>query len=255
MDYMLKSNNRYKSYKQLSKNQVELLNAVDPFVIFSYSTAEKILGWKHSKISNTLTSLKKKKIVIAVKKDNYVIKEKIPENIFAIATSANPPSYISFWTALSYYGYTEQQVKTIQLVSTKQYPIISFDNYRIEITTIQTRHFFGYQRINNINIAEKERLFLDCLNKIESAGGIEEYKKCLKNAWDEINQKKLLSYLIKLNNRSLFSRLGYLLDELRLRNKNEKEFAKHLPIAFIKLHPQNKTKKNFNYKWMVDVND
>ncbi len=252
---MKKTVNLYKSYIQLSHAEEQLLNAVEPLAVFSLSTIQKLLGWKHSKISNTLLSLKRKKIISAVKKDNYVVIAKIPENLFAIAIRITAPSYISLWTALSYYGYTEQQVKTVQVISTKQYPLIIFKNQRIESVTVLPRSFFGYQKIQNFCIAEKEKLLLDCLSQIERVGGIEEYTKCLTAAWNEINQAKLLQYLYKLNIKSLFARLGYLLEILQLKNDHEKEFLEQLPLSFVKLEPGQKESKKYNKKWKVITND
>ena len=252
---MKKQENQYKTYINLSKNESDLLNNIENILVFSTSILNKKTGWKYSKIKNTLTSLKKKKIILPIIKNNYVIKTKIPENLFCIANNIINPSYVSFWTAFSYYGCTEQQIKSIQTISPKQYKNIHFDNILIETTTFKSKEFFGYKRINNFVIAEKEKLIIDSLYKPEKVGGIDELNKCIKNIWKEINQKKLLEYLQKFDNKSLYARLGYLLEYLKLPNNYKNIFLKNLPLSYTKLNPRKKERKNYNKKWMVLAND
>ena len=55
--------------------------------------------------------------------------------------------------------------------------------------------------------------------------------------------------------KSLFSRLGYLLDEIDVKNTLEKKLKKHIPKTNILLNPTNKTSNEINKKWKVIVND
>ena len=249
------SDNPHKSYIQLSKHESALLNKVEDFVVFSISRIKKLTNWTTPTIKNTLASLKKKGIITAIKKDNFVVTEQIPEKIFKIANLVAFPSYISFWTALSYYGFTEQQVRSIQVISTQQYPRINVKGHVIETTTFNPDKFYGYQKLNSFTIADKEKLIIDSLYKLENIGGIEEFKKCLKNAWSELNQERLFKYLKRFNNKSLFARLGYLIEELKLKNKLEKKYLKNLPLGFVRLVPQDSLTKEYSRKWMVIVND
>lgn len=256
---MKKQDNYNKTYNSLSLLESALLNAVAPLLIFSLSDVRKITAWKHSTISNVLSSLKQKKVLIAVKKDKYVLSDKVPEHLLTIAATVNSPSYISFWTACSYYGLTEQQIKTIQLVSTKQYGQHKIFDHLVEIITFLPKKWFGYHRVNNIPIAEVEKLLIDCVYKPENAGGMDELKKCITNAWPQINIKKLKRYLQIFNNKSLFARLGYLLEELHLSNPEQNFFLKHIPKGYTCLNANKKIIKTdnntYNHKWRMIVND
>ena len=174
---MKKEENQYKTYINLSKNESDLLNSINGNIVFSTALIRKKTGWETYKIKNTLASLKRKGFIILIKKNNYVIKNKVPENKFHIVNNLINPSYISFWTVFSFYGCTEQQVKAIQVISTKQFRNINIANFRIETTTFKSKEFFGYTRINNFVIAEKEKLIIDSLYKPEKIGGIDELKK------------------------------------------------------------------------------
>lgn len=252
---MGKLNNKYKSYKALSRHESALLNAVEEFIVFSLPIIQKLTKWKPSTIANTLTSLKKKSIITLVKKNHYTLTEKIPEHIFAIATIVTAPSYISFWTAASYYGLTEQQVKIIQVVSNKQYPTIKIGSFTVETSTCQPSRFFGYHKLQNFPIAEKEKLIVDILLKPELCGGMEEVGKCLHNAWAEIDQKILLTYLQKFKNKSCFARLGYLIETLKLKCTIIPELKRNIPKGFIKLNPAKKKSNKYNQTWRIIIND
>ena len=252
---MQKTNNNYKTYKAISSGQAKLLQATEQFPVFSLSLLQKKTGWKRTTISNLLHALKKKNIITAVRKNKYVVNETIPENLFLIATQVVSPSYLSFWTAASYYGWTEQQVSALQLVSPKQFPSLKLQNHTIETITLLPAKFFGYLRIGNFPIAEKEKLIIEMLYKPELCGGMNEVKKCFQYAWNQINEERLYKYLLRFNNKSCCARLGYLLEELQLRNNLEKKLLRCLPRGYVKLHPRKKNTGKYNKKWGVVIND
>lgn len=249
---MKKSEDLYNKYKRLSRHESQLLNAVDSFLVFSVQKIKRRTGWKEATIRNTLFSLKKKKLIKAVKKDNYVLAANISEHIFKIATIITAPSYVSFWAACAYYGWTEQQVKTVQVVSTKQFPKIKMHPYaEVETTTTLPKRMFGYCNIDSIPIAEKERLIIDILSKPEKCGGPAELKKCIAHAWPEISQKKLLLYLSQFGDKALFARLGYLLEEQHLNNTMELIFLKNLPKGYTPLYRKGEKRVGYNHKWRI----
>ena len=252
---MKKTNFKHKTYNYLSAREAELLNSVESLLPISLKQVQRLTGWNVSSIKNTLHSLKNKNILTHLERNSYVLTEKIPENIFSLACVIRSPSYISFWTACSYYGYTEQLPKTIQLVSTKQFPPLKVGEYTLDTTTFQSKNFFGYKKINHFAIAEKEKLLIEIIYKPEKAGGLSEVKKCLKNMWVEINQEILLEYLHRFNNQSCFARLGYLLEEMKISNKITQELEKNLPLGFVKLNSQRKVSNKYDQKWRININD
>ena len=252
---MKKVNNHNKTYNSLSKREAALLNAVEAHLVFSLTALRRLTGWKTTTISNVLTSLKQKGAIVPVKKNAYVLASKIPEHSLRIATILTHPSYISFWTAGSYYGFTEQQAQPIQVVSTKQHRPLKIGIHKIEIMTVKPAKWFGYTKINNIPIAEPEKLLIECLYKPEKTGGIDEIKKILKNAWPKINQAALRRYVEQYHVKALFARLGFLLEDLHLRNDLEKLLMRRLPKGYTRLNPAKKAVAAYNKKWRVIIND
>lgn len=255
---MKNTKQEHMNYSSISKNELFILSLLktNEFIVFGTKEVQHLSGWNKTRVHNTLFSLVKKNILTRIKRNTYTLTENINENIFNIATEMIIPSYIGFWTALSYYGFTEQQIRTIQLVSTKQIKNIEFKTHKIQTITFQPREFFGYKRIDGFVIAEKEKALIDSLFQLRRCGGLNEYAKCLKNAWNEINKKQLLHYLIMFQNKSLISRMGYLIEQLNLNNTsllNSLEEKKS--ISSIKLNPYKEKTSNYDGKWNVLIND
>jgi len=61
-----------------------------------------------------------------------------------IACNLVYPSYISFFTAASIKGYTEQLPRSIQLATTAYKRDIAFDETKIEFINLPSWGFYGY---------------------------------------------------------------------------------------------------------------
>ncbi len=244
-----------KDHIPLSKQESVLLNAVEPLIVFSVAAASRAAGWDRKRSANVLAPLKRKGIVTSVKRDSYTLTGRIPENLHRIATAVSAPAYVGFWTAFSIYGFTQQHPATVQVVSTKQHPPLRIGGHLIETTTVMPERFFGYAMRNGFAIAEPEKLIIDSLCRPEKAGGMEELRTCIRNAWPEADQKKLLGYLGKFGSKALFARLGYLIEELPLESSISDALLRHLPKSYVPLDPRGSAAGGYNPRWMVMAND
>jgi len=252
---MEKQVNPNANYKGVSAGERCLISLVEEsgLAVFGVKEIARLSGWNRRKIHNTLQSLESKGFAVRVKRGVYALKGIVGENAFRVATSVVAPAYLSFWSALSFYGFTEQQVSAIQLVSTKQEAELLLAGRRIQSTVFKPERFFGYKRVNGFNIAEKEKAIVDSLFQLEKSGGLGEVAKCLKNSWGELNKPRFYRYLLKFKCKSLNSRVGFLLEELSLAN------GKRIPLknrskGFVKLNPRFKKTSTYNKKWKIIVN-
>jgi len=255
---MEKSKQKYKNYISISQHEAYLLSLIKAhdLTVFGVKELCSLSKWHTTRLHNTLFSLTTKQVLTRIKRNTYTLTEHLYENIFEIATSVVIPSYISFWTALSYYGFTEQQIQTIQLVSTRQVKTLGLDSHAIQVTTFQPREFYGYTRIDKFVIAEKEKAVIDSLFQLEKCGGLQEYGKCLSNAWTELKKKTFLQYLKTFHNRSLTSRMGYLLEHLELdKGRIIETLKKDTSMSLVKLNPQKPKTGPCDKKWNIVVND
>ncbi|MBU1178789.1 hypothetical protein KKB69_00380 [Patescibacteria group bacterium] len=86
---------------------------------------------------------------------------------FEIANYLHQPSYISFETAMSYYGLIPETVYTIISATTKAPKTFEFENQSYQYIKIKKNFFFGYSpvkiRDKTIRMADKEKALLDYL--------------------------------------------------------------------------------------------
>lgn len=254
---MKKSQKRNINYTSISKNESRLLSDIKnaDLTVFGVEEARTLTEWKDSKIHNTLRSLQKKGLILRVKRNCYTPESIVSERLFEIATETVKPSYIGFWTALSYYGFTEQQVPLVQLISTKQVDDLNIGQHRVQVTTFKPEIFYGYKRMEGFVTAEKEKALVDSIYLPTKCGGLDELAKCLSNSWEQIDHKKLAEYTIHFGNNSLVSRMGYLVDTLKLDNEGFIEWLiPHRSKGYVMLSPGNHRISGHNSRWKIIIN-
>ena len=208
-----------------------------------------------------LSRLEKKGAIERIEKGKYMIiplgaeKGKYTLNEFIIGSLLVNPYCVAYWSALNFYGLTEQFPNTVflQTTSRKKKQATEVFGVRYRIVRIKEEKFFGMRKewIENtqIHITDKEKTLLDCLDKPQYCGGVVEVAKALKYG-SELDKKKLVEYAKKLNNSGVIRRLGYLCDlfaidialpEIKTRN-------------YLLLDPTMSHKGQKNAKWRLIMN-
>ena len=227
-----------KSYEILKRNNL---------IIFKTKDLMLLLGISKEKAYNLIKALKRKKAIEAVKAGLYALEG---TNELIIGSYLNWPSYLSFWSALSYYHYTDQLPKTIFYASTKYRKTIKSYKY----VAIAKKRFFGYTKIGNIIIAKREKAIIDSLLFPKYAGGIKELIACLEKSINELNKEKLLDYAVRIKSKAVLRRLGFILELIGC-NSILKAIKKNIGKGFELLDPSLNKRNNLNKKWLLDIND
>lgn len=220
------------------------------------NTAKKITGFKKSKVYQLFNSLKRKGFLREIIKGKYTASS----DAFSFASQLIWPSYVSFWSALSHYKFTEQLPRTVFLATTKKRREISFDGQKISYVKILPKRFFGYRKLEGVMIAEKEKALIDSLLFPRYAGGIPEVFKCMREGWPSLDKTRLVSYAMRIGNVSLLRRLGFLIErgELDLSEELAKTILKKSGNTggFSKLDPSSSesTGKKYDMRWRIIVN-
>lgn len=225
------------AYETLRNNKI---------MVFKIKDLCLLMKVKKTKAYNLIKSLKKKNAIRTLKRGLFSFND-VSE--FVLATSVHFPSYISFWSALNYYGLTENLPKKIFLVTTKY----SKELNNFKYITLSKKRFFGYHGLGGIIIAEKEKAIVDSLLLPKYSGGMKEIIKCVRNSLSEIDIKKLLDYGEKMQSKSVFRRLGYILESLE-EKKNLEHINKKIGSGYELFDPNLKKRNNLNKKWLLDVN-
>jgi predicted transcriptional regulator of viral defense system len=136
-----------------------------------------------------------------------------------IASKIRTEYYLGFHTALEFYGtasslYNEAYIclKAKDRFDPFQYKRFSFKPVFVKDVAFGIEEK-RYQN-STIKISSKERTFIECIDRIQYAGGWEECIKSLEGLGG-VNMEKLLTLLHKYRSENLFRRTGYILELLK----------------------------------------
>ena len=233
---------------QLSKLESRAYDALEKnnLAIFRTKDLKLLLKLNKTKSYNIIKALKNKKAIVAVKAGLYAFRD---VNEFAIGSYINWPSYLSFWSALRYYGYTDNLPKSIFYATTRYRK--SINNY--VYVTLSKKRFFGYTRVGDIVIAEKEKAIVDSLLFPKYSGGIREIMKCVQNSLNELDRGKLVDYAVKVESKAALRRLGFILESAGC--KDTDKITRKIGKGYELLDPSLARRNNLNKKWLLDIND
>lgn len=220
----------------LKKNKLE---------IFKLNDLALLLEFDKTKTYNLIKALKKKKIIEAVSSGIYCLED---ANDFEIGIYFNSPSYVSFLSALNYYGFSDNNPKKITFVSTKYKK-----HKKFEFICLSKKRFFGYKKEGDIVIGEIEKVFVDSLLFPKYSGGIKEISRILIGNLDKLNMNKLIDYSLRVESKMVLRRLGFILGE-NLDKKNKEKLFKKIGKGVGFLDPNIKTRRNLNKEWLLYTN-
>jgi predicted transcriptional regulator of viral defense system len=197
------------------------LHQLDLFY-FTPSLLADLLSLERRQTYRLVARLKDEGLVDEVEKGKYLLLGLEPEQVLSnplfIASHLVTPAYVSYWSALHYYGFTEQVPLTTFVATTKKKRPVSFRDFRFRFVTIKPHKFFGYRREMlgdlPVVVADEAKAIVDSLDLPHYAGGVIEIAKALQAALETVDVPTLVSYANRMEDKSLGSRLGYLLETL-----------------------------------------
>ncbi len=235
--------------------------------VFTVADVADMLNISRVSASDLVLRLLAKRKLLRIEKGKYLL---IPPEAWAtgeyteegiiIASQMVKPYYLSYWTALSFYGWTEQPSKTIFVATTKLKHPLSVQGITIKFIKLRPDRFFGFteQWVGNqkMAVAEKEKAIVDCLDQPRYAGEIVEIAKGLWNGKDEFDYSKLIEYALKMKNGSIIKRLGYLMDILKVNQpKFRKELKRRISSGITALDPARDIKASkVSKEWNLYIN-
>jgi predicted transcriptional regulator of viral defense system len=137
-------------------------------------------------------------------------------NPLAVASAVLDESYVGWWSAASYHGFTTQKPATVFVAVRKQMASRIIEGAEIKFVSVEARKFFGFNTYNvygrSARISDPEKTVLDCIDRPDLAGGPTELTRIVHAAMAEVDQEKLVADAMKMNSKSLLQRLGFLSD-------------------------------------------
>lgn len=172
------------------------------------------------RVYRLLARLKDAGLIAEVEKAKFLLLGLEPERVLSnplfIASHLATPGYVSYWSALHFYGFTEQVPQTTFVATTRKKPPVVFRGRHFRFVFVKPARFFGYrrERVGDLPalVADEAKAILDSLEQPRYAGGIGQVARALRTALDGLDVATLVEYANRMANKSLGSRLGYLLE-------------------------------------------
>jgi predicted transcriptional regulator of viral defense system len=187
---------------------------------FTPSLLSNLFGLERRQAYRLIARLKAEGLVDEVEKGKFLLLGLEPERVLSnplfIASHLLAPSYVSYWSALHFYGFTEQVPLSTFVATTRKKRPATFRDFCFRFVTVKPHKLFGYRRemVGDLPVvvADEAKSIVDSLNLPRYAGGIAEVAKALRAALETVDVPILIEYANRMEDKSLGSRLGYLLE-------------------------------------------
>ncbi len=228
---------------------------------FTIEDAKQISHANKGVLKVILSRLEKKGWIERIEKGKYIViplgaeKGKYTLNEFVLGSYLVDPCIISYWSALNYYGFTEQIPRTvfIQTTSRKKHQEVTIFGVPYKIIRMKERKIFGVEKAwfedIKINLTSREKTIIDCLDKPQYAGGIIEVAKALRT--EEYDKDILVKYAKRIRNSGVIRRLGYICEFLQIPIVLPKIKTRN----YLKLDPILPETNELNAKWHLIINE
>jgi len=131
------------------------------FILFNGQTLKDISEIKNkASFSAVVKRLLLNKILLRLEKDKYLVKNRAV-NPFNLANLLYAPSYISFETALNFYGILSQFPHELSSATIKKTVSKKIMGQQYSYTHLKPELFFGFVKRDGILIANPEKALLD----------------------------------------------------------------------------------------------
>ncbi len=194
--------------------------------------------------------LKSKGYILEAERNKYTLSK----DPYEVGSNLVFPSYISFLSAYSLYGFTTQIPLNIQVVTLKPKKTIFFQGMKIKFITFQKQKIFGYSkqrfREKYLFLADKEKAIIDSLYLPEYCPLSETFEALQSK---ELEITKLVEYALQMDSIVTLKRLGYLLEKQGMDIYSE--VKNKLNLRYDLLNPLLKRSKDSSTKWKLNINE
>jgi predicted transcriptional regulator of viral defense system len=253
---------------RLGSNELKLAFTLEKNakIAFTFKEAKEILETSNKAVYAVLARLRQKRRIRQIRAGLYLlcparsgVEGFWTEHIFTILPILLKTNYyVGFWSALTYWGMTEQVAQTVHVVVTNRRRNLTFDDQTIQFVTYPESKFFGYveERLgeNSFNISNVEKTIVDSLTHLEYAGGISEVTKAIWTGRNKIVFDQLVDCAKRMRIRAVCLRLGYLLELLGL-DESHKILSPEKPTGAPWLDPSTSKKQiGYSSRWGIRLN-
>lgn len=185
------------------------------------------------------------------------------ENSWIVANQVFSPCYIGGWSAAEHWEFTEQIFNTVYVFT---YRAFRSKNTNVKgagfvltyLNTGNSKHTKGVWVENvKIQVSDPSQTIVDILSDPSAGGGIRHAAGIIENYFnsDHCDEAKLLEYIKENGNKTIYKRLGYILEVLHMPfEKAITTCRENISIGYSTFDPAIKNKGTYNRRWNLRVN-
>ena len=171
-------------------------------------------------------------------------------------------SYIGGWTALEHWELTEQLFRDVVVFTAKRARgrQLVIQDVRYVVKRIKSRNLFGTRQVwreqTSVDVSDPERTLIDILDEPSLGGGIRHIADCILAYFeDEPKPSLLISYGDRLGNRTVFKRLGFVLESMEIAGQGiASDCHRRISKGLSKLDPTVASSGRIVKRWNLRVN-
>jgi predicted transcriptional regulator of viral defense system len=137
-------------------------------------------------------------------------------NVLALATAAVTPSYVGWWSAASFHGFTTQIPLAVCIAVTRKMPKRELEGSTVRFVRLSKRKFFGSQLCplygRQVPISTPAKTLIDCLDRPALAGGVTEVVRIADRTLAKVSGDEAVETAIRFDSKSVMQRLGAISD-------------------------------------------
>lgn len=189
--------------------------------IFTFNDALQEMGLSHAGTSTALVRWQSQGIIKAIRRNMYTTIDPATDapmcDKFELSSKISTTSYVGWHSALEFHGVAHQPFYNAYVGSLSRFKAFSFDGTDFIYCATQwepTKENGIISPMGNpyVRVTDLERTVIDCCDRIERAGGIEELLHCME-AISLLDESKLKKYLALYNKTFLYQKIGFILEQ------------------------------------------
>ena len=147
--------------------------------------------------------------------------ERGPENLgennaLAVASAVVEPSYVGWWSAASYHGFTTQKPMAISVATLRPLPARTIEGNEVRFIKVVERKFFGFKPYElygrQVVLSTPVKTVVDCIDRPGLTGGAAEVTRIVHGAVADLDPQALIDAAFRMKSTALLQRLGFLAD-------------------------------------------
>jgi len=183
--------------------------------VFNFEEAQNIVGSKEN-AKVILNLYVKKGLIKRVRRNLYCTvnleNRKAAADRYLIASKINKKSYLAYHSAFEVHGLSHQVSFIVYVVSDEKISDFEFEGVLYKYVGKGINEGITHYGLNNkIMLTDLERTVIDCLDRLDYCGGVNEFDEILKIC-RILDESKLEKYLEIYDKQILYKKAGYFLE-------------------------------------------